>query len=213
MMNELLPKLPIASWIDAFIDWLVINFEFLFDGITIGLEGLVDGIVNGLGFIPVIFLIIIVSLIAWKVCNWKIGLFTLIGLFLIDNLGYWENMLETVALVLTAVVIAIIMVDKVWKKGVRKDLYEFEEDWHQSFIDFFSIKWRSGVSVNMNAIEKSLSELNQLLTLKETSEEIKEQATIDIIKLQKALDYYKWLNHFIDALDSHEIFKYIPKEK
>ena len=109
MMNELLPKLPIASWIDAFIDWLVINFEFLFDGITIGLEGLVDGIVNGLGFIPVILLIIIVSLLAWKVCNWKIGLFTLIGLFLIDNLGYWENMLETVALVLTAVVIAIII--------------------------------------------------------------------------------------------------------
>ena len=32
------------------------------------------------------------------------------------------------------------MVDKVWKKGTRKDLYEVEEDWYQTFIDFFTIK-------------------------------------------------------------------------
>ena len=32
------------------------------------------------------------------------------------------------------------MVEKVWKKGTRKDLYLAEEDWHQTFIDFFSIE-------------------------------------------------------------------------
>jgi len=103
------------------------------------------------------------------------------------------------------------MVEKVWKKGVRKDLYEFEEDWHQTFIDFFTIKWRSGVSVNMTAIERSLTEMQQLLTHDDISENIKEQATIDIVKLQKALDYYQWLNRLIDAFDSHEIFQYVPK--
>ncbi|MFS0861774.1 ABC transporter permease [Fredinandcohnia sp. 179-A 10B2 NHS] len=108
-MGELLPKLPLADWIDTFIDWLVFNFEFLFEGIADGLEGFVEGIVTGLDFIPSIILAVILGLVAWKVCNWKIALFTFIGLFLIDNLGYWANMLETIALVLTSVGISVIV--------------------------------------------------------------------------------------------------------
>ncbi|WP_077617369.1 ABC transporter permease [Bacillus sinesaloumensis] len=108
-MEGLLPKLPLADWIDSFIDWLVSNFEFLFEGVAAGLEGFVEGIVGGLGFIPSILLTIIIGAVAWKICNWKIALFTLIGLLLIDNLGYWANMLETIALVLTSVGISIIL--------------------------------------------------------------------------------------------------------
>ncbi len=108
-MEGLLPKLPIANWIDHLTDWLVSNFEFLFEGIATGLEGFVEGIVLGLGFIPSILLALILGAVAWKICNWKIALFTLIGLLLIDNLGYWDNMLQTIALVLTSVGISIIL--------------------------------------------------------------------------------------------------------
>ncbi|MEH7224975.1 proline/glycine betaine ABC transporter permease [Bacillus sp. JJ1566] len=108
-MDGLLPKLPLADWIDIFIDWLVTNFEFLFEGVAAGLEGFVEGIVVGLGFIPSILLTLILGAVAWKICNWKIALFTLIGLLLIDNLGYWDNMLQTIALVLTSVGISIII--------------------------------------------------------------------------------------------------------
>ncbi|MDR4886945.1 proline/glycine betaine ABC transporter permease [Fredinandcohnia sp. QZ13] len=108
-MEGLLPKLPIANWIDVFIDWLVSNFEFLFEGIAAGLEGFVEGIVGGLGFVPSILLALIIGVVAWKVCNWKIALFTLVGLLLIDNLGYWDNMLQTIALVLTSVGISVIV--------------------------------------------------------------------------------------------------------
>lgn len=108
-MAELLPKLPIAKWIDVMIEWLVDHFEPFFEGVANGLELFVEGIVLGLGFIPSIFLAIIVGLLAWKICNWKIALFTGFGLLLIDNLGYWENMLDTIALVLTSVGISIIL--------------------------------------------------------------------------------------------------------
>ena len=108
-MDNLFPKLPIADWIDVLIEWLVEHFEPFFEGIATGLEFFVDGIVLGLGYIPVIILALLVSLLAWKVCNWKIALFTIIGLLLIDNLGYWENMLETIALVITSVGISILL--------------------------------------------------------------------------------------------------------
>lgn len=108
-MEGILPKLPIASIVDDFVDWLTSAFGGIFDGLSDGLEFFVEGIVDGLGFIPSILFIILVSLLAWKVCNWKIALFGLLGLFLIDNLGYWEEMLETLALVLTAVLISIVI--------------------------------------------------------------------------------------------------------
>lgn len=107
--DGLLPKLPLADWVDSFVEWLTDTFEVAFDGISEGLEAFVSGMVDGLQFIPPIILIIIMSLIAWKTCNKKIALFTLVGLFLVDNLGYWEPMLDTVALVLTAVFISIVL--------------------------------------------------------------------------------------------------------
>jgi glycine betaine/proline transport system permease protein len=108
-LEGILPKLPIADWIDVFVDWLTVTFSVAFDGISEGLEAFVEAIVAGLGYIPPIAFIILLTLLAWKLSNNGIALFTFFGLFLIDNLGYWEGMLETLALVLTAVVIAIIL--------------------------------------------------------------------------------------------------------
>lgn len=105
------------------------------------------------------------------------------------------------------------MVDKVWKKGIRKDLYEVEEDWYQTFIDFFTIKWRNGITINVSAIEKSLQELNNLLERPSISEELKEIVNRDIEKLHQALEYYDWLNRLVDNFETKEIFKYIPKKK
>ncbi|CAI9389864.1 ABC transporter permease [Niallia sp. Sow4_A1] len=108
-MNNLFPKLPVADWIDSFVDWLTTTFEVLFDGITAVLEFVVNIIVSFFGFIPPILLIILLALLAWKLANKKIALFTLIGLLLVDNLGYWEPMIDTLALVLSAVFISIVI--------------------------------------------------------------------------------------------------------
>jgi len=108
-MENLLPKLPIASWVDQFVDWLTITFEAAFDGISEGLETIVEGLVTGLGFIPSYIFMILLGLLAWKLSSKGIALFTLIGLFLIENLGYWEPMLETLSLVLSAVFISVLI--------------------------------------------------------------------------------------------------------
>ncbi|MBM7662753.1 DNA-binding transcriptional regulator GbsR (MarR family) [Bacillus mesophilus] len=102
------------------------------------------------------------------------------------------------------------MVEKVWVKGVRKDLYSVEEDWYQSFFDFFTIKWRTGISMNITAIEKSISELEKLLTNHELSDEIREIARLDIEKLDKSLEYYEWLNLLVDSFETKEILNFIP---
>ncbi|KQL20439.1 ABC transporter permease [Cytobacillus solani] len=108
-MEGLLPKLPLADWIDRFVDWLTVTFAVVFDAITVSLEGIVEGLFAALAFIPSYILIILIGLLAWKLATKGIALFAVIGLFLIDNLGYWEGMLETLSLVLTAVLITVVI--------------------------------------------------------------------------------------------------------
>ncbi|HEO8422163.1 GbsR/MarR family transcriptional regulator [Niallia sp. FSL W8-0635] len=105
------------------------------------------------------------------------------------------------------------MVDKVWRKGVRKDLYKAEEDWYQSFIDFFTIKWRLAITENVYAIEKSINELKVLIDKDGISEDVRKDAENDLEKLNYAIQYYDWLDRFVDSLESQEIFNLVPKKE
>ncbi len=105
------------------------------------------------------------------------------------------------------------MINKVWGKGSRKDLYEVVPDWYQNFSDFFSIKWRTAVEQNMNALRRSMKELDELEKL-----HAEEAAFINILahdkeKIDEALKYYKWLERLIDSFETGEIYQYIPKEE
>ncbi|RSK26754.1 GbsR/MarR family transcriptional regulator [Bacillus sp. HMF5848] len=103
------------------------------------------------------------------------------------------------------------MVEKVWKKGSRKDLYIVNQDWYQTFADFFAIKWRTSISINVKAMKKSIEELHGILNSESVEEGIQKTAKQDIEKLEHALEYYEWLNRVVDTFESKDIFKHIPK--
>ncbi|TKD68719.1 ABC transporter permease [Pseudalkalibacillus hwajinpoensis] len=106
---QLFPKIPLADWVDSIVDMLTDNLEPLFDGITTGIDWFVEGIVSILAFPPAIVLIAIFTILAWWSSRWPVAIFTFLGLMLIDNLGYWDPTLDTLALVLTSVIISIIL--------------------------------------------------------------------------------------------------------
>ncbi|MFS0574751.1 proline/glycine betaine ABC transporter permease [Sporosarcina sp. 179-K 3D1 HS] len=108
-MNELLPRLPFAAWIDEGIDWLVSTFGTVFDGVSGFLAGIVEGSVEWLNMVPSILLAVLFSLLAWFLSTRRIAIFTLIGLLFIDYLGYWYPMLQMLALVLTSVFFALVI--------------------------------------------------------------------------------------------------------
>ena len=105
------------------------------------------------------------------------------------------------------------LVERVWERGVRKDLYKVKDDWYQSFIDTFSIRWRKSVSQHSSAIRRSLAELEKLILDDTNSEEVIELAKQDIEKLNYIRDYYDWLDRLIDAFEDHDIFNLIPIKK
>lgn len=105
------------------------------------------------------------------------------------------------------------MVNRVFGKGSRKDLYEVESDWHRNFVDYFSIKWRKSMEMNLSALNKSLAEMRRLREQYADDAEFIAVVDSDIQKMLDAVAYYRWLGRLIDAMDSGQIFEWIPKEE
>lgn len=103
------------------------------------------------------------------------------------------------------------LVDRVWERGVRKDLYEVKDDWYQIFVDMFTVKWRRAVSLHTAAIRKSLAELRELKKADDITDELLAVIETDIEKLLYIREYYDWLDRLIDAFEDQKIFDLVPR--
>ncbi|WP_338450590.1 glycine betaine ABC transporter substrate-binding protein [Niallia oryzisoli] len=104
-----IPKIPLGDWIDVFVDWVTIHFAVFFAFLTTTIEGLLNIIVDLLSVGPPIVLIIVLTLLVAYTSRWPLGIFTLISLLLIENLGYWDSSIQTLAIVLLSGLLTIII--------------------------------------------------------------------------------------------------------
>ena len=102
-------KIPLAQGVDRVVDWLTDALGPFFNFISTFVQSIIDTSVDVLGFGPPIVLILLLTLLAFYTNKWPLALFTFIGLLLIDNLGYWDAMIQTLALVLASVLITVIL--------------------------------------------------------------------------------------------------------
>ncbi|EOR27015.1 transcriptional regulator [Niallia nealsonii AAU1] len=58
-----------------------------------------------------------------------------------------------------------------------------------------------------------MNEIKALLNKDGVSEDVIKDGEKDLEKLHYALNYYDWLDRFVDSLESHEIFNLIPKKE
>ncbi|MFF2445592.1 glycine betaine ABC transporter substrate-binding protein [Neobacillus sp. NPDC058068] len=103
------PKIPLGDWVDVLVKWVTIAFAGFFAFLTTVIESLLNIIVDVLSVGPPIILIIILTLLVAYTSRWPLGIFTLISLLLIDNLGYWESSVQTIAIVLLSGLLTIII--------------------------------------------------------------------------------------------------------
>ena len=108
-MNNI-PQIPLVEWVDAMVSYLRNNARWFFDPISEFLDLFVNGASEVLMFFPplvFIALMVIVTIYLTKKV-WGLPVFVLFGLLLIWNLDYWEGTMLTLALILSASLIAII---------------------------------------------------------------------------------------------------------
>ncbi|TMV47769.1 proline/glycine betaine ABC transporter permease [Paenibacillus mesophilus] len=102
------PKLPLDHWVESFVDWLSANLSGVFDFLSFVINGLVESFSTALHAIPALLLVAIFAAIAFKLGKWRMAALTVIGLLLIVNLGFWNETMDTLALVLSSAFISVV---------------------------------------------------------------------------------------------------------
>ncbi|MGZ2258117.1 choline ABC transporter permease subunit [Roseobacter sp. A03A-229] len=101
-------KIPVGQSAAAFFDWLQTNGEWFFDGLAVLMEWMIDAILWVLQTPHPFVIIAAFVAITWILQrSWKVCLFVLLGFLFILNQDYWEEMTESITLVLSACVVCM----------------------------------------------------------------------------------------------------------
>ena len=102
-----LPQIPLSKWVNAILFWVIDNFGGFFSA----LSSVIDGVVGGLSFVltlaPPLVMIAVFTVLAFFLSGWRIAIFTVIGLLLVDSLGLWELTMTTLSLILVATTVCL----------------------------------------------------------------------------------------------------------
>jgi len=104
------PEIPLEGWVESFVDFITSEtFEGFFDALEGFLNLLVDVLEAGLTFLPPLVMVAVFAGLAWLVSNWRIALLTAAGLLLLQGLRLWEDAMLTLALVIAATAVALVV--------------------------------------------------------------------------------------------------------
>ncbi|HJF76782.1 MAG TPA: ABC transporter permease subunit [Brevibacterium linens] len=102
-------RIPIGAWVDTVFDWLKENVAWFFDAVTWLFNFLIEVLTDVLVDLHPLVIIILLALIGWVFRSWQMAVGTLITLFFIMTMDQWVAAMQTLALIIIAAVIAIII--------------------------------------------------------------------------------------------------------
>ncbi|AHF76021.1 Glycine betaine transporter membrane protein [Sodalis praecaptivus] len=101
--------IPLDRWVTEGIDWVVLHFRPLFQGIRVPVDFILSGFQHLLLGLPAPVAMIIFALIAWQMSTLGMGVATLVSLIIIGAIGAWSQAMVTLALVLTSLLFCIVL--------------------------------------------------------------------------------------------------------
>ncbi|EMQ4855613.1 glycine betaine/L-proline ABC transporter permease ProW [Morganella morganii] len=101
--------IPFDNWVTDAINWIVLHFRPVFQGIRVPIDFVLTTFEQGLTAIPAPIAILIFALLAWQMSGKGLGLATVVSLTFIGAIGAWNEAMVTLSLVLTALMFCIII--------------------------------------------------------------------------------------------------------
>ena len=103
------PNIPVGTWVDDAFDWFTDTFQPVLDLVDTVLTALYDGLFTLLNSPPFLVMIAVFAVLGWAARSWKFAVFSVLAFYLVAAMGQWEAAMRTLALVLLAAVIAVIL--------------------------------------------------------------------------------------------------------
>ncbi len=109
-MNKIfeLYTLPIGKWVEALVDWLVVNANPVFKTIRWPIAQVLDNLEAFLLFLPWPVILAAVAAIGWHNGGRRVSVLSGVGLLLVGFLGYWQLTMTTLSMILTALLFCIV---------------------------------------------------------------------------------------------------------
>jgi glycine betaine/proline transport system permease protein len=101
-------RIPLGRWAEVIVNWMTDNFESVFDSIKVVVEFMLVQIDAFFTWVPWPVAIGALVIIGWLVAGRKVGIITLVCLFMLGAMGLWQEGMSTMALVATAVFISVL---------------------------------------------------------------------------------------------------------
>ncbi|GAB2508211.1 proline/glycine betaine ABC transporter permease [Microbacterium petrolearium] len=102
-------RIPVGQWIATGVDWIKDNLEWLLDLISLVVRWLVENLTDALVATPFVVTVLVAALLSWLVRSWQMGVGTLVTFTLIAAMDVWEPAMQTLALVLIAALVAVLI--------------------------------------------------------------------------------------------------------
>lgn len=107
--DSFLPRIHIGDWAASGIDWLTENLGWFFGFLDTVMSWLINTLTDVLLWPSALVLIVLFALLALVVRSWEFAVGTLVFFTLIVAMDQWENAMLTLALVLVATLVAVVI--------------------------------------------------------------------------------------------------------
>jgi len=108
-VNLEIPKIPLGSGVESALDWAIIYLSPALETIKLNITKVFVSVETFFLWVPWPVWVVFVGLSAWRLASIGVGLLAGGGLLIIQSVKLWDEAMSTVALVGTAVLLAIIL--------------------------------------------------------------------------------------------------------
>ncbi|SDI14903.1 GbsR/MarR family transcriptional regulator [Alteribacillus bidgolensis] len=129
----------------------------------------------------------------------------------LDELSKETGMSKTRMSQVVREMIDLNIAERVFQAGVRKDLYQVEQDYYQTFISLFTSNWRKAINKSKYFEQRLRARLETIQKEEELTEEAEEQVNELLHEIHQWIEYYDWIQRLIEFFESGEIFNHVPK--
>ena len=102
-------SLPIESWINQGLGWVVAHFRPFFQTVRVPIDGTLNWVQGLLTSLPTLSMIALIGLLSWQFAGRKLAIGTTLSLLVVAMLGIWPEAMVTLSLVLTSLLFCLLV--------------------------------------------------------------------------------------------------------
>ncbi|MEH3089612.1 MAG: proline/glycine betaine ABC transporter permease [Microbacterium arborescens] len=116
-------RIPLGQWAEVAVAWIRDNLSWLLGAISTAVGWLVGSLADLLLNAPIVVVIVVAALLGWVLRSWKFAIGTALSFAVILGVGQWVTAMQTLALVLIATVIAVVIAVPLGILAARSDRF------------------------------------------------------------------------------------------